>query len=139
MTKDRLGWDYYKEGMRFGWHFCFSNEDMLNFERLSGDHNPIHSVPSFAKERGFSAPIIFGLLLASQVSRLIGQELPDKHAILTGISMEFLNPAFVDENLRFDAEMVTKSEATYALGFKCRIHRSGKTLCRGAADAVWRN
>lgn len=138
MAEPVSDWDAYHEGMRCGWDFCFSNEDMRAFEHLSGDHNPIHADPAFARTKGFDAPLIYGLLLASQLSRLIGQELPDHHAILTGISMNFISPAFADENLRFDAELVSKSDAAHALGFKCRITRAGKTLCRGTADAVWR-
>lgn len=138
MAEPATGWGAYHEGMRCSWDFRFSNEDMRTFEHLSGDHNPVHTDPAFAKARGFDAPLIYGLLLASQLSRLIGQELPDHHAILTGISMDFMSPAFADENLRFDAELVSKSDATHALGFKCRITRAGKTLCRGTADAVWR-
>jgi acyl dehydratase len=132
------GWCAYFEGMQRGWDFRFSSEDMHIFEELSGDHNPIHTDPAFAKSKGFDNPLVFGLLLASQLSRLIGQELPDKHAILTGMTMNFISPAFVDDALRFDAELVTKSDAAHALEFECRITRSGKSLCRGTVDAVWR-
>lgn len=111
---------------------------MRTFEHLSGDHNPIHVDPAFAKAKGYDAPLVFGLLLASQLSRLIGQELPDNHAVLTGISMDFISPAYADDELRFDAELVSKSDAMHALTFKCRITRAGKTICRGTADAVWR-
>lgn len=131
-------WEAYCEGMRLGWDFRFSEEEMRAFERLSGDHNPIHADPTFARTKGFAAPLVYGLLLASQLSRLIGQELPDRHAILTGITMDFIAPAFANEELRFDAQLVTKSDAAHALGFKCHITRSGRTLCRGTADAVWR-
>lgn len=132
------GWSAYNEGMKLGWDFRFSAQDMQDFERLSRDHNPVHTDPAFAQAKGYSAPIIYGLLLSSQLSRLVGEELPDKNAILTGISMDFMHPAYADEELRFDAELVGKSDAMYALSFKCRITRAGKTLCRGTADAVWR-
>jgi len=139
MAEPDSGWDAYHEGMQRGWDFRFTNEDMHAFELLSGDHNPIHTDPVFSRSKGFDAPLIYGLLLASQLSRLIGQELPDNHAILTGITMNFTSPAFANEELRFDAELVTKSDAAHALGFKCRITRAGKALCRGTADAVWRS
>jgi len=138
MPEAGSGWDAYREGMRLGWSFRFSDEDMRAFERLSGDHNPIHTDPAFARGKGFDAPLVYGLLLASQLSRLVGQELPDRHAILTGIAMNFTSPAFADEELQFSAELVTKSDAAHALGFACRITRAGKTLCRGTAEAVWR-
>ena len=138
MAEAGSGWNAYSEGMQRSWDFRFSSENMHTFEHLSGDHNPIHTDFAFAKAKGFNAPLVFGLLLASQLSRLIGQELPDNHAILTGITMNFISPAYANEELSFNAELITKSDAAHALSFKCRITRSGKTLCRGTADAVWR-
>lgn len=138
MAEASTGWDAYCEGLQCSWGFRFSEDDMRAFERLSADHNPVHTDPAFAKAKGFDAPLVYGLLLASQLSRLIGEELPDKHAILTGISMDFTSPAYANDELYFDAKLVTKSDAAHALSFKCRITRAGKTLCRGTAEAVWR-
>ena len=132
------GWSAYSEGIKLGWNFQFSAEDMRSFEQLSGDHNPVHTDLAFAQAKGYRDPIIYGLLLASQLSRLIGEEPPDKNAILTGISLDFMSPAYADDELRFDAELVSKSDAMHALSFKCRIRRDDKTLCRGMAQAVWR-
>lgn len=133
-----MAWDSYSEGMVIAWAFSFSSEDMKAFEKMSKDHNPIHSSSEFAQSKGFNGPLVYGLLLATQVSRLIGQELPDTHAILAGLNLDFMSPAFVDEELRFEGTLVNKSDATFSLGFKCRITRAGKSLCRGTASAVWR-
>jgi len=133
-----MSWDKYVEGMHVKWEFLFTNQDMQTFEGLSGDHNPIHNDVDFAKSKGFDRPIIYGCLLSSQISRLIGQELPDTNSILTGITMDFLKPGFPNEKLIFDAELITKSDATYALEFKCCIISSNKTIARGSAAAIWR-
>ena len=132
-----MSWDRYVEGMHFKWEFLFTNQDMQIFEALSGDHNPIHHDVDFAKSKGFDRPIIYGCLLSSQISRLIGQELPDSHAILAGIKMDFLKPGFPNEKLLFDAELTMKSDATYALEFKCCITSSNKILSHGSATAIW--
>ena len=131
-------WAEYSEGMKLGWDFSFSDVDMLIFAKLSKDQNPIHSNKSFALAKGFSNQIVYGLLLSSQLSRLIGEELPDKNSILTGITMDFLNPAYPNELLHFDAELLRKSDAMHLLHFKCRISRLGRVLCKGSAEAVWR-
>ena len=133
-----MSWDKYVEGMHFKWEFLFTNQDMQIFEALSGDHNPIHNDVDFAKSKGFDHPIIYGCLLSSQISRLIGQELPDRNSILTGIKMDFLKPGFPDEKLIFDAKLITKSDATFALEFKCCITSPDKILSRGSATAIWR-
>ena len=131
-------WIQFVEGMHIEWPFSFSREEMTIFSNLSSDYNPIHLDANFAKSKGFDAPLIYGLLLSSQMSRLIGQELPDKNAILTGIQMDFIKPCFPDNELIFEADLVSKSDAAYALEFKCQITREKKILCRGKVSAVWR-
>jgi 3-hydroxybutyryl-CoA dehydratase len=131
-------WNQYIEGLHVEWSFSFSMQDMQSFAALSGDYNPIHSDIEFAKSKGFQAPLIYGLLLSSQISRLVGQELPDKCAILTGIKMDFMAPCFPGDDLIFVADLTNKSDATHALEFKCHISRGGKKLCRGGANAIWR-
>ena len=111
---------------------------MQKFAELSGDYNPIHTDLDFAMAKGFDSPLIYGLLLSSQMSRLIGQELPDKNAILTGIKMDFIQPAFPGDEMVFGADLVAKSDSIHALEFKCRITRANKVLCRGQVTAVWR-
>ena len=139
MPDSDLAWSSYVEGMELKWPFSFSPEDLQIFAKLSGDFNPIHTDTHFAMAKGFTAPLIYGLLLSSQMSRLIGQELPDPHAILTGIQIEFLSPGFTGDDLEFTAQLTMKSDATHALEFKCRITRASETLCRGKVNAVWRS
>ena len=134
-----VGWNNYFEGMHLEWPFSFSIDHMQAFAQLSKDYNPIHSDFNFAKSKGFDAPLIHGLLLSSQTSRLIGQELPDQNAILTGIQMDFMQPSFPDDELIFGADLITKSDSTYSLEFKCLISRDKKILCRGLVSAIWRH
>jgi len=125
------------EGGRTEWRFSFSIESMAEFAKLSGDYNPLHADVEFAKRKGFDAPLVYGMLVSSQMSRLVGQELPDNNAILTGVKMDFLGPCFPGESLVFAAELVNKSDSTLALDFKCRVLRGEKLLCRGTVSAVW--
>jgi acyl dehydratase len=131
-------WNDYEEGLHIEWPFYFSMEQMNFFAKLSGDFNPIHIDPEYAKSKGFKAPVVYGLLLATQMSRLIGQELPDNNAMLIGIQMDFISPCYPDDKLIFGADLINKSDATHSLEFKCHIFMDRKTLCRGLASAVWR-
>ena len=134
-------WHSYFEGLKIRWKFFYTSEDIKTFARLSGDYNPIHLDPEFANKKGFDAPLIYGVLLCAQASRLIGEELPDRHSILTNINMEFISPGFAEDDLEFEAILVRKSDSTSSLEFKCRIFFAldGKTLCRGTVGAIWRH
>ena len=132
------GWGRYFLGMHIEWPFSFSEEQLNIFAQLSGDFNPIHHDANFAKDKGFPGPLIYGILLSSQASRLIGQELPDKNLILTSISLDFMNPAFPGDELIFSADLIAKSDALNFLEFSIRVLNGEKAACRGKVTAVWR-
>ena len=94
-------WEQFIEGLHLEWPFSYSIEDAKIFAKLSKDFNPIHTDAVFAKSKGFESPLIYGLLLSSQMSRLIGQELPDKNSILTSIKIDFMMPCFANDQLIF--------------------------------------
>lgn len=137
MTNAQL-WKAYSEGLHFEWPFSISNEDMKLFSDLSGDGNPLHSNPRYAQAKGFDGPVVFGLLLCAQMSRLIGEEMPDKNSIMMGIQMEFLSPCFPEDDLVFSANLVSKSESTYTYQCKCKIIKGTKVTCQGTVDAIWK-
>ena len=43
-----------------------------NFEKFTGDINPLHTSLQFANSRGFTKKIVYGMLTASFYSTLIG-------------------------------------------------------------------
>ena len=131
-------WNLYYKGLHIEWPFSFSIENMNSFAKLSNDYSPIHMNLEYAKSKGFELQLVHGLLLSSQMSRLIGQELPDQNAILTGIQMDFKSPCYPGDQLLFVADLIDVSEAFYALEFKCIISKKGKTMCRGIVKAIWK-
>ena len=130
--------EIYKKGLHIEWSFSFNLEDMKVFSKLSQDFSKIHVDSVFAKTKGFNAPLVQGLLLSSQMSRLIGQELPDNNSILTGIKMNFNKPSFPDDQLVFVADLKNISHSTYSLEFDCKIIRDSDILCKGEVNAIWK-
>jgi len=131
-------WSAYFEGAEFAWKFRVSKAEMQLFGCLVDDHNPIHEDEFFAKTKGFPSPLIYGVLLAGQVSKLVGTQLPDQHALLTGLCINFAKPAYQGDDLEFSALLTTKSESTKALEFKFSIRRKVTILCKGTVSALWR-
>lgn len=51
-------------------------EDIEIFAKLTGDRNPLHLDPDYAKKMGLESPVAHGMLTASFLSTLIGMVLP---------------------------------------------------------------
>ncbi len=137
MLKQNSSWDLYAEGMQIGWKFSFSESDLKMFAVLSTDDSPIHTDHKFCQDRGFKSPLVHGALLTTQLSRLIGKELPDNKAMTIGFSIEFFNPSYVAEDLEFTAKLLYKSEATRIIELKFWISRQEAIIGKGKISAKW--
>jgi acyl dehydratase len=68
--------------------------------RLSGDHNPLHVDPDFARAAGFPAPILHGLCSYGMAVRaVIGEALDDAPEQVAHVAGRFTAPIFMGETL----------------------------------------
>lgn len=94
---------------------------MARFRELSGDSNPMHVEPSFAREAGFSGPISYGNLLGMLVSNVVGMKLPTKNVLIIRQSIDFRSPVYVDETVRLAATLESIHEAVGTIGLGLRF------------------
>jgi acyl dehydratase len=73
----------------------FDTEEMDDFAKFSGDFNPIHRDPNYAKLNDFPDRVVYGALVVSRVLAFIGKENVNE------IRAEFINPVFLSEKLKF--------------------------------------
>jgi len=78
-----------------------TREDQALLYRLSGDRNPLHSDPWFARElAGFEKPILHGLCTYGFAGRaLLGELAGNDAAKLTAVAARFSAPVFPGETL----------------------------------------
>jgi acyl dehydratase len=78
-----------------------TREDQTLIYRLSGDRNPLHSDPWFARElAGFPKPILHGLCTYGFAGRALVADLGGGDASrITGMSARFTSPVFPGETL----------------------------------------
>jgi acyl dehydratase len=88
--KIAVGTKYYHE-------FSFSQEDVVAFANLTGDHNPIHLDEDYAASTVFKRPIIHGHLSSSVFTRFLGMQKPGgPGSVYMRQVTEYLRPMFVD-------------------------------------------
>lgn len=81
----------------FQYQKTLSQEDFDRFAALSGDDNPIHVDPEFARNSRFGRTVAHGMMLYSLVCRGLSEHFPEK--IQSSVDMIFPNPTFAGEKL----------------------------------------
>jgi acyl dehydratase len=107
--------------------------DVDAFARLSGDTNPLHTDPTFARASGFPDRVVHGAFLASLVSRFVGMELPGKRSLLLSLKLEFPAPTFPGDTLDISGAVETAHPESRVVSLKLRITCNGETRARGSA------
>jgi len=92
-----------------------TREDQALLYRLSGDRNPLHSDPWFAREMaGFEKPILHGLCTYGFAGRALLAELAGGEASrLTAMSARFSSPVFPGETLTTSIWRIAPGRAVY--------------------------
>lgn len=83
-------------GGSFSYAFRFTQADVEDFARVTGDNNPLHLDAEFAATTAFKRPIIHGMLGASVFTKVLGTQFPGFGSVYLGQTMDFLRPMFVD-------------------------------------------
>ncbi len=78
----------------------FTQRDVDEFARLTGDNNPVHLDEAYAQTTRFQGRIVHGALVASLVSAVLGTKLPGPGAIYASQMTKFKAPVRVGDNLR---------------------------------------
>jgi 3-hydroxybutyryl-CoA dehydratase len=88
----------------------YSTEKVETFAKLSGDENPIHLNEDFAKESLFGGRIVHGILVASQISALIANELPGPGSVYLNQELKFVNPVYHGDEITCIVEVIELKE-----------------------------
>jgi len=94
---------------------------MDKFLDISGDINPLHTDGDYAKDKGFSNRVVYGLLTASFYSTLVGVYLPGKFCVLQGIDIQFSKPVYIDDTLKVSGKVSYINEAYKQIEIKAII------------------
>ena len=76
-------------------HFQFTQENVIQFAKVTGDNNPLHLDAEYASHTRFKRPIIHGMLGASIFSKILGTVFPGEGSIYLKQSLIFVKPMYV--------------------------------------------
>jgi 3-hydroxybutyryl-CoA dehydratase len=133
-----LSWEDIAEGMNVAFPICVTDDDMRRFALLSGDVSPLHTDPAFARSKGYDDIIVYGGLLVSYISRLVGMHMPGRNSVEAGLEVKFTNPLFVNENATLSGVVKHKHDSVRLLEIDFRIATPAKTVVLGVARVLVR-
>mgnify|MGYP001395318357 CR=1 FL=1 len=121
MTESHLAARYFAEDLRVGMSAhtirTVLEEDIVKFAEVSGDHNPLHLDPTFAASTKFGERIAHGMLTASFISAVIGNQFPGPGCIYISQTLKFKAPVRIGDAVKVEVTLIklhaTRNRATF--------------------------
>ncbi|MGL4631063.1 MAG: MaoC family dehydratase [Leadbetterella sp.] len=126
-------------GSKFTHTFSFTQEDVITFANLTGDHNPIHLNAEYAASTPYKKPIIHGHLSSSVFTRYLGMEKPGgPGSIYVKQVTEYLRPMFVDTEYEVVFEIMEIDPIKHLAQISTQIKNieTGKVTIRGTGTLI---
>jgi 3-hydroxybutyryl-CoA dehydratase len=111
-----------------------TDDDIRAFAEISGDCNPVHLDDQFAQTTRFGRRIAHGMLGASLISAVLGNQLPGKGSIYLSQSLQFLAPVYVEDTVtaRVSVTRIKEDKQIVVLETVCE-NQHGEVIIRGEA------
>ena len=120
-------------GMSVAIENTVSEQDVIDFARVSGDHNPLHMDEDYARTTQFKGRIAHGALSASYISAILGNDLPGPGAVFMELNLKFVRPVRIGDTVTSTAEVIEMIERGYRVRLAVKGEVDGKIAMKGEA------
>lgn len=112
----------------------FTVADVTAFAGVSLDVNPVHMSEGYAKSSLFGKRVVHGMLTASLISAVLGNQLPGPGTIYLGQELKFMAPVYLGDDITAQVEIVELREdkKIVRLNTTC-VNQDGTTVITGMA------
>ena len=97
-------------GTRAEYVRTITEDDIVHFVEVSGDHNPVHLDAEYAARTPFGGRIAHGMLSAAFISAVLGNDLPGPGTIYLGQTLKFLAPVRIGDTITASVEVIAVRE-----------------------------
>jgi acyl dehydratase len=125
-------------GASFEIEFSFTQEQVNDFCKISGDFNPLHWDETFAATTPFKKPIIHGALIASVFSKVMGMDFPGSGSVYLKQVSEFKRPLYVGQTYRAFFQVVSINDLKNTAEISTQVFEleRGKIMVDGIASVM---
>ncbi|MEM8793427.1 MAG: MaoC family dehydratase [Pseudomonadota bacterium] len=120
-------------GMRRSVTKTITDTDIRMFADVSTDHNPVHLDEEYAQDTMFGGRIAHGMLTASLISAVIGEQLPGHGTVYMGQSLKFLAPVYPGNEVEAEVSVAEIDHAKRRVTLDCVCRVGQKPVLKGEA------
>ena len=115
----------------------FAQRDIELFAAVSGDVNPAHVDPEYAKTDIFHGVVVHGMLGAALISTVLGTKLPGPGTIYLDQTLQFRHPVRIGDDLTVTLTVSEKIPSHNRVNFACKVvNQDGKEVITGMATVL---
>lgn len=118
---NRYTYDEINIGHKESFTVTVTESDRDKFRDITGDVNPLHNDPEYAKSMGHDKCVVFGMLTASYLSTLAGVYLPGEKSLIQKTDVAFRKPVYIGDTLIVSGEVIEKNDTFNLLTVKVEI------------------
>jgi phosphate acetyltransferase len=112
-------------------------EDIQLFAAMSGDINPTHLDPEYAKSTMFQEVIAHGMWGGALISTVLGTQLPGPGTIYLNQNLQFAKPVMLGDTITVTVTVRRKYEHHHNVIFDCQcVNQHGVVAISGTAEVI---
>ena len=114
-----------------------TEHDITLFAVMSGDINPAHVDPEYAKSSRFREVIGHGMWSGALISTVLGTEFPGPGTIYLGQDLRFRRPVKVGDTITINVQATEKDAAKGKVVLKTEcVNQDGEVVVSGTAEVI---
>ena len=110
-----------------------TNRDIELFAEVSTDRNPVHLDETYARDTIFDGRIAHGMLTASLISAVIGEQLPGHGAVYLGQSLRFMAPVRPGDTVHAEVKVISIDHAKRRVTLETHCAVGNTVVLKGEA------
>ena len=120
-------------GMRRSLRKQITDRDIELFSEVSTDRNPVHLDDDYAQDTIFEGRIAHGMLTASLISAVIGEQLPGHGTVYLGQSLKFMAPVRPGDMVFAEVEVTAIDHSRRRVTLDCHCAVGDTVVLKGEA------
>jgi acyl dehydratase len=111
-----------------------TQDHVKTFAELTGDYNPLHFDESFVAKTKFKNLVVQGGLTTGLLHALVAMDMPGSGTVFLSQDWKFTAPAFIDDTITAEAEVISLHESKPVTQLKINVKRqTGEIVLEGTA------